>query len=125
MCAEDRDWFNRLLKDCIQEFDCSFEEVVPRQPVLYGDFMIPGADHKVYTLIEDKENVSSANQCWKYFKICFSVARTVGLWVVTLCFVWCFIFINQFFFTLQHKWVTVYFTKMDDFSYPYIISSSW
>ncbi|XP_028430624.1 dynein heavy chain 1, axonemal isoform X1 [Perca flavescens] len=58
VCAEDRDWFNRLLKDCIQEFDCSFEEVVPCQPVLYGDFMIPGADRKVYTLIEDKERLA-------------------------------------------------------------------
>ncbi|XP_054472107.1 dynein axonemal heavy chain 1 [Anoplopoma fimbria] len=57
VCAEDRDWFNTLLKDCIQEFDCSFEETVTCQPVLYGDFMIPGADHKVYTLIEDKEKL--------------------------------------------------------------------
>nr|XP_046240546.1 dynein axonemal heavy chain 1 [Scatophagus argus] len=57
VCAEDRDWFNRLLKDCIQEFDCTFEEVVPCQPVLYGDFMIPGADHKVYTTIQDKEKL--------------------------------------------------------------------
>ncbi|XP_058497468.1 dynein axonemal heavy chain 1 [Solea solea] len=57
VCAEDRDWFNRLLTDCIQEFDCRFEEVVSCQPVLYGDFMIPGADHKVYTIIEDKEKV--------------------------------------------------------------------
>uniref|UniRef100_A0A8C9ZPR8 Dynein axonemal heavy chain 1 n=1 Tax=Sander lucioperca TaxID=283035 RepID=A0A8C9ZPR8_SANLU len=58
VCVEDRDWFNRLLKDCIQEFDCNFEEAVPCQPVLYGDFMTPGADRKVYTLIEDKERVS-------------------------------------------------------------------
>ncbi|XP_076603478.1 dynein axonemal heavy chain 1 [Chaetodon auriga] len=57
VCAEDRDWFNRLLTDCIQEFDCSFEEVVPYQPVLYGDFMIPGADHKVYSLIQDKQKL--------------------------------------------------------------------
>uniref|UniRef100_A0A4W6F8M2 Dynein axonemal heavy chain 1 n=1 Tax=Lates calcarifer TaxID=8187 RepID=A0A4W6F8M2_LATCA len=58
VCAEDRDWFNRLLKDCIQDFDCSLEEVVSCQPVLYGDFMNPGADHKVYTLIEDKEKLA-------------------------------------------------------------------
>ncbi|XP_056267415.1 dynein axonemal heavy chain 1 [Pseudoliparis swirei] len=57
VCAEDRDWFSGLLKDCIQEFDCSFEEAVTCQPVLYGDFMIPGADPKVYTLIEDKEKL--------------------------------------------------------------------
>ncbi|XP_069004796.1 dynein axonemal heavy chain 1 [Embiotoca jacksoni] len=55
VCAEDRDWFNKLLKDCIQEFDCCFEEVVPCHPVLYGDFMISSAAHKVYTYIEDKE----------------------------------------------------------------------
>lgn len=63
VCAEDRDWFTRLLKDCIQEFDCSFEEVVPCQPVLYGDFMTPGADQRVYMLIQDKEKVSSVSQC--------------------------------------------------------------
>ncbi|XP_047438259.1 dynein axonemal heavy chain 1 [Mugil cephalus] len=57
VCAEDRDWFNSLLKDCIQEFGCSFEEVVPCYPVLYGDFMIPGADPKVYTFIDDTEKL--------------------------------------------------------------------
>ncbi|KAG7240353.1 hypothetical protein INR49_026924, partial [Caranx melampygus] len=58
VCAEDRDWFNRLLKDCIQQFGCSFEEVVPCQPLLYGDFMVPGADPKVYTLIDDEEKLA-------------------------------------------------------------------
>lgn len=62
MCAEDRDWFTGLLKDCIQEFDCSFEEVVPCQPVLYGDFMTLGADQRVYMLIQDKEKVSGVSQ---------------------------------------------------------------
>ncbi|XP_068442262.1 dynein axonemal heavy chain 1 [Clinocottus analis] len=57
VCVEDRDWFSNLLKDCIQEFGCSFEETVTCQPVLYGDFMIHGADPKVYTLIEDKEKL--------------------------------------------------------------------
>ncbi|XP_041836448.1 dynein heavy chain 1, axonemal isoform X2 [Melanotaenia boesemani] len=57
VCAEDRDWFNKLLKDCIQEFDCCYEEVVPCHPVLFGDFMIPLADHKIYTLIEDKKKL--------------------------------------------------------------------
>ncbi|XP_036957739.1 dynein heavy chain 1, axonemal isoform X2 [Acanthopagrus latus] len=57
VCAEDRNWFNSLLKDCIKDFDCSFEEVVPCQPVLYGDFMIPEAQHKVYTFIQDIEKL--------------------------------------------------------------------
>ncbi|XP_068171919.1 dynein axonemal heavy chain 1 [Antennarius striatus] len=57
VCTKDRDWFDRLLKDCIQEFDCSFEAVVPFQPVLYGDFTTPGADHKAYKLIQDKDKL--------------------------------------------------------------------
>ncbi|XP_029991393.1 dynein heavy chain 1, axonemal [Sphaeramia orbicularis] len=57
VCVEDRDWFNAMLKDCIQEFDCSFEDVVTCLPVLYGDFMNPGDDQTVYTLIEDKDKL--------------------------------------------------------------------
>ncbi|XP_053339456.1 dynein axonemal heavy chain 1 [Clarias gariepinus] len=55
---EDRDWFDQLLQKHIEEFDCSYEEVVPCQPVLFGDFMIPGADTKVYQLIDDKEKLA-------------------------------------------------------------------
>ncbi|XP_054640454.1 dynein axonemal heavy chain 1 isoform X2 [Dunckerocampus dactyliophorus] len=57
VCAEDRDWFNSVLKGCIEEFGCKYEEVVPCQPILYGDFMIPGALHKLYTFIDDKEKL--------------------------------------------------------------------
>ncbi|XP_026131005.1 dynein heavy chain 1, axonemal isoform X1 [Carassius auratus] len=55
---EDRKWFDQLLHTHIQEFGCKIEEVVPYQPVLYGDFMFPGAV-KVYRLIEDKEKLAS------------------------------------------------------------------
>lgn len=54
---EDRYWFDKLLQEHIGEFGCSFQEVVPCQPVLFGDFMIHGTDNKVYQLIEDKEKV--------------------------------------------------------------------
>ncbi|KAM6927306.1 LOW QUALITY PROTEIN: dynein axonemal heavy chain 1 [Xenentodon cancila] len=57
VCAEDRDWFHELLKDCIQEFDCCFEEVLPQHPILYGDFIIPEADPKVYTVLGNKEEL--------------------------------------------------------------------
>ncbi|TMS18883.1 Dynein heavy chain 1, axonemal [Larimichthys crocea] len=57
VCAEDRDWFDGLLKDCIEQFDCSFDEVVPSKPVLFGDFMSLDDDNKVYTLIQDKERL--------------------------------------------------------------------
>ncbi|XP_027011591.1 dynein axonemal heavy chain 1 isoform X2 [Tachysurus fulvidraco] len=55
---EDRDWFDKILEERIVEFGCSFQEVVPCQPVLFGDFMIPGTDNKVYQLIEDKEKLA-------------------------------------------------------------------
>ncbi|XP_067102135.1 dynein axonemal heavy chain 1 [Osmerus mordax] len=55
---EDRDWFDQLLQARIQEFGCSFEEVVSTQPLMFGDFMIPGTDNKVYQLIEDKEKLA-------------------------------------------------------------------
>ncbi|XP_035245196.1 dynein heavy chain 1, axonemal isoform X1 [Anguilla anguilla] len=57
VCAEDRQWFDQLLQSCIEEFECSFEEVVPSQPVLFGDFMVPNAANKVYQLIEDRERL--------------------------------------------------------------------
>ncbi|KAG5274482.1 hypothetical protein AALO_G00136790 [Alosa alosa] len=52
--AEDRQWFDQLLQTCIEEFDCSFDDVVPSRPVLFGDFMVPGADTKIYQHIEDR-----------------------------------------------------------------------
>ncbi|KAI1890876.1 hypothetical protein AGOR_G00158120 [Albula goreensis] len=55
--VEDRQWFDQLLQARIEEFGCSFEEVVPTQPVLFGDFMVPNASSKVYQLIEDKEKL--------------------------------------------------------------------
>ncbi|KAM4613811.1 dynein axonemal heavy chain 1 [Polymixia lowei] len=56
--AEDRTCFDRLMQARVQEFGCSFEEAVPCRPLLYGDFMTPGANDKVYSLIEDKEKLS-------------------------------------------------------------------
>ncbi|KAI4880923.1 hypothetical protein NFI96_025448, partial [Prochilodus magdalenae] len=55
--TEDRDWFDQLLQQCIQGFGCSFQEVVPHQPLLFGDFMVPGTDNKAYQLIEDREKL--------------------------------------------------------------------
>uniref|UniRef100_A0A8B9RJH5 Dynein, axonemal, heavy chain 1 n=1 Tax=Astyanax mexicanus TaxID=7994 RepID=A0A8B9RJH5_ASTMX len=55
--AEDRDWFDQLLQQHIKEFGCSFQEVVPHRPLLFGDFMIHGAENRVYQLIEDREKL--------------------------------------------------------------------
>uniref|UniRef100_A0AAR2J4M4 Dynein, axonemal, heavy chain 1 n=1 Tax=Pygocentrus nattereri TaxID=42514 RepID=A0AAR2J4M4_PYGNA len=51
--AEDRDWFDQLLQQYIQEFGCSFQEVVPHQPLLFGDFMVPGTDSKLARVMEE------------------------------------------------------------------------
>uniref|UniRef100_A0A8C4W521 Dynein axonemal heavy chain 1 n=1 Tax=Gopherus evgoodei TaxID=1825980 RepID=A0A8C4W521_9SAUR len=52
---EDRNWFDDLMKSMMAEWDTTFEEVIPYQPVLFGDFMMPGADVKIYELIDDQE----------------------------------------------------------------------
>lgn len=57
MNDEDRRWFDDLMKSKMQEFGATFEEVIPQQPVLYGDFMSSGSDSKLYQLIEDREKV--------------------------------------------------------------------
>ncbi|EMP33877.1 Dynein heavy chain 1, axonemal [Chelonia mydas] len=54
---EDRIWFDDLMKSMMAEWDTTFEEVIPYQPVLFGDFMMPGADVKMYELIDDQEKL--------------------------------------------------------------------
>ncbi|KAL8212346.1 UNVERIFIED_CONTAM: Dynein heavy chain 1, axonemal [Gekko kuhli] len=54
---EDRTWFDDLMKTMMLEWETTFDEVVPFQPLLYGDFMMPGADVKLYELIESKETL--------------------------------------------------------------------
>jgi dynein heavy chain len=55
---EDRNWFNNLLKDKMKsEFNLEFSQVITREPVIYGDFMIPNADPKIYAEVEDFKQV--------------------------------------------------------------------
>uniref|UniRef100_A0A803TP24 Dynein axonemal heavy chain 1 n=1 Tax=Anolis carolinensis TaxID=28377 RepID=A0A803TP24_ANOCA len=56
---EDRTWFDDLMKDMMLEWETTFDEVVPFQPLLYGDFMVPAADVKLYEMIDDKEKLMS------------------------------------------------------------------
>ena len=51
---QDRNWFSDLLKKEIKSsFNLEFDEVVPRDPLLYGDFMVPNVENKIYAEIED------------------------------------------------------------------------
>ena len=47
--TEDREWFNTLIKArATKEFDLAWEEVVVREPLLYGDFMDGSGDNRKY-----------------------------------------------------------------------------
>lgn len=54
---EDRTWFDNLMKSMMEELGTTFEEVIPSQPVLFGDFMEPGANIKLYEAIDSQEKV--------------------------------------------------------------------
>lgn len=56
---EDREWFNNLLKERMKtDFNLEFTQVIVKEPVIYGDFMIPNADPKIYAEIEDFKQVN-------------------------------------------------------------------
>ena len=55
---EDRNWFSGLLKSQIETaFSLDFGEVVTKDPLLYGDFMVPNVENKIYAEIEDEAKV--------------------------------------------------------------------
>ena len=56
---EDRSWFKKQLQEkLVKSFSISYDEVVTREPLLYGDFMIPNAEIKLYGEITDDKKVT-------------------------------------------------------------------
>ncbi|KAJ3324532.1 Dynein heavy chain 1, axonemal, partial [Blyttiomyces sp. JEL0837] len=50
----DKAWFLELIKETmLDKLQLSWQEVVTNEPLLYGDYMTPGADPKVYVEIKD------------------------------------------------------------------------
>ncbi|XP_066265764.1 dynein axonemal heavy chain 1-like isoform X1 [Branchiostoma lanceolatum] len=49
----DRGWFDNLAKEKMSKLGVPFEEAVPQLPVLFGDFMQPNSDNKLYNYISD------------------------------------------------------------------------
>ncbi|KAJ3125137.1 Dynein heavy chain 1, axonemal [Nowakowskiella sp. JEL0407] len=50
----DKTWFNELLRSTVvQTLQMGWSDIVQNEPLLYGDFMTPGADPKVYCEIKD------------------------------------------------------------------------
>ncbi|KAL3266448.1 hypothetical protein HHI36_010620 [Cryptolaemus montrouzieri] len=57
---EDRDWFNNLLYTTIREkFVLNPDEALGSNAILFGDFLDPQADIKMYTQITDREKLSN------------------------------------------------------------------
>ncbi|XP_065895241.1 dynein axonemal heavy chain 1-like isoform X2 [Dysidea avara] len=50
---EDRTWFEELLKTKISTFQCETSEVLNNSPILYGDFLNPSVENKIYEEVTD------------------------------------------------------------------------
>jgi len=49
---EDRIWFDDLLKDCVKtQMKMKYEQVVTSERIIFGDYMVPGADPRLYVEI--------------------------------------------------------------------------
>ena len=56
--VEDREWFQKLLHTRLsQDFEMNASEVLGKGPLLFGDFMMPNTDNKVYDEVTDMEKV--------------------------------------------------------------------
>ena len=55
---EDRKWFINLMKEKMTTgFNVVYEDVVDKIPLVYGDFMIPNAENKIYAEVTDYSKV--------------------------------------------------------------------
>ena len=58
MNTEDREWFEQLLDSKLsQDFASKRDAVLGKGPLLYGDFLNPNAEVKVYEEITDHDKV--------------------------------------------------------------------
>ena len=60
MNDEDRKWFINVMKEKMTTaFNVLYEDVVNTVPLVYGDFMIPNTDNKIYAEITDYDKVAT------------------------------------------------------------------
>lgn len=55
---EDRGWFEELVKTKIKDFQCETSEVLNNSPILYGDFLNPSAEIKLYEEVTDHSKMT-------------------------------------------------------------------
>lgn len=70
----------------MEELGTTFEEVIPSQPVLFGDFMEPGANIKLYKAINSQEEVRTLGimVMWTMFSSSKSSANKRKHLIVTM-----------------------------------------
>lgn len=57
-CEEDHVWLKELMKSKVEgQFGMDWEKVVPRERLIYGDFMYPEVENKIYEEIESIEKL--------------------------------------------------------------------
>jgi len=58
--AEDHHWLNDLLeKKVTEDFGMDYKEVIPRDRILFGDFMYPDVENRVYEEIESMDKLKT------------------------------------------------------------------
>ncbi|KAI9224346.1 dynein heavy chain and region D6 of dynein motor-domain-containing protein [Blastocladiella britannica] len=56
--TQDRNWFKALMKKTLHaHLNLQWEEVVKVEPMLFGDYLVPGADPKQYVQVRDLKKV--------------------------------------------------------------------
>ena len=51
---EDRNWFTELIKMTTTRFyDMSYSDIVQNEPLIYGDYLVPNAETRVYSEVKD------------------------------------------------------------------------
>ena len=59
--SEDREWFQNVLHEKLTSaFDVKVDDVLTHDILIYGDFMVPNADVKIYSEVTDFPKVG----CW-------------------------------------------------------------
>ena len=56
--CEDRSWFSERMKERFKEFGVEPEEILNKDTLFYGDFMVPNQEDKQYVEVEDHEKLS-------------------------------------------------------------------
>ena len=56
-------WFDQKLRDKMTDFSVKDSDVLGEGPLLYGDFMVPNSDNKIYEEIVDQQKVHYTKYC--------------------------------------------------------------